>query len=65
VTYFAYALLAFDLILFFLFNYRSSVGSIIHYVVLIINLCLIAGMLYFTIDGYNRFNNSAQSKALY
>lgn len=65
VTYFAYAMLAFNLILYAFFNKITNQNKFLSYLPLIVNLGLAAGMLYFTIEGYNRYNNCAQTRALY
>jgi hypothetical protein len=65
VTYFAYAMLLFNVILYFVYHYKYNYGSIISYVALLVNLGLLAGMFYFTIMGYNKYNTCGQSKAVY
>lgn len=64
VTYFAYAMIGFNILLFAYLNSRTIANSVA-YVPLIVNLGLTAGMLYFTIEGYNKYNNCAPTKALY
>lgn len=65
VTYFAYAMFGFNILLFAFFNSKVNTNKFLYYLPLIVNLGLVAGMLYFTIEGYNKYNNCAQSKALY
>lgn len=65
VTYFAYAMLGFNLLLLAFFNFSANTQSLIHYLPSLVNLGLCGGMLYYVIEGYNKYNTCAQSKALY
>jgi hypothetical protein len=65
VTYCAYALILFNIILFALFFSNFNSNRTLFIILLVIDLCLTALMLYFTIEGYNKYNTCAQSKALY
>jgi hypothetical protein len=65
VTYFAYAMFGFNILLFAFFNTKLNTSKALYYLPLIVNLGLAAGMLYFTIEGYNKYNTCAQSRALY
>lgn len=37
----------------------------VHYLTFFINLALVTAILYFTIEGYNKYNNCASTKLLY
>lgn len=64
VTYFGYSLIVFNLLAYALFKSRSQ-PQYFSFVEVIINLGLLAGILYFTINGFNRYNNCAASRVLY
>lgn len=65
VTYFAYAMIAFNIIFFAFIRSRTAGNNFLHYLPYLVNFGLAAGMLYFTIEGYNKYNNCAPTKALY
>lgn len=65
ITYIAYGLLVFNIILFFLHHFRYVTSDILSYFAFLLNLCFLAALFYFTITGYNNYNTCAQSKALY
>lgn len=65
VTYFAYALIGFNLIFSLYFGNRVSDSQFLYYLPFIVNIGLSAGILYFTIEGYNKYNTCAQSRVLY
>lgn len=65
VSYFGYALIGFNAVLIVYFLYRTNTNKALFYGVRIINALLCGGILFFTIEGYNKFNTCAPSKALY
>lgn len=64
VTYIAYGLLVLNVVLFYVFHNKYNNSSVVTYISILINLCLLAALFYFTIMGYNN-NTCGQSKALY
>lgn len=67
VTYFAYALVAFNIILILVFSKfcTNQSKAFAFYAPLILNLGLIAGILFFTIEGYKNSNACAPTRVLY
>jgi hypothetical protein len=63
VTYIVYGLIGLNLLLAIFFGYRAN--KFVDYLSLIINLVLSGGIFYFTIEGYNKYNTCAPSRALY
>lgn len=65
ITYFAYALIGFNLLLALFFGYRANENKFLFYLPILVNLGLCAGILYFTIEGYNKYNSCAPTRVLY
>lgn len=58
-------MIGFNLILALFFGYRSNTNKFLFYLPIIVNLGLCAGILYFTIEGYNKHNSCAPTRVLY
>jgi hypothetical protein len=65
VSYLAYGLLLVSIILCIIFNTTWNTTKPAYIILYVLIFLIIAAMLYFTIDGYNKYNTCAQSKALY
>lgn len=65
ITYFGYALIGFNLLFSIFFGSRTTTSKFLYYLPLIVNLGLAAGILYFTIEGYNKYNSCAPTRVLY
>ncbi len=65
ITYIAYGLIAFNLLFSIFFGNRPSTNKFLYYFPLVVNLLLAGGLLYFTIEGYNKYNTCAPTRVLY
>ena len=65
MSYLSYVLIALNLLFLFMLRRGANIPKEMAYVVLTINAALVIGVLYFSISGYNTYNNCASNKLLF
>lgn len=65
ITYIAYGLIGFNLLFSIFFGNKLSNSKFLYYLPLVVNVILSGALLYFIIEGYNKFNTCAPTRVLY